>query len=78
MAELATVPPTTLTLLEQADFLLALWDRTFMRSDGAPAASVTMTLTREDGDTLAAIGHRLARMAPHQSEIVRLVTGRQE
>ena len=76
MGDLATVPATSLSLQEQADFILALHDRTFMPSDGAPAASASLLLTRTDGDILAGIGHRLARMARHEAEIRAVVTGR--
>lgn len=65
----------TMTMAEQADWLLALWDRTFMPSDGAPAAEAVMMLSREDGDILHAIGSRIARIAPHERAVRDLVVG---
>jgi len=76
MTDLANVPASRLTLQEQADFILALHDRTFM-SDGAPA-DVMLILTGSDRDELAALGHRLARMALVEPGIRALVTGRSE
>lgn len=78
MTDLANIPASTLSLLEQADFILALHDRTFMPSDGEPAKETYLTLSRQEGDELAAIGHRLARIAPHEAAVRRLVTGRGE
>lgn len=78
MSDLANIPRTTLTLQEQADFILALHDRTFLGSDGTPARETYVALSREDGDELAALGHRLARMARFEDAIRDLVTGRVE
>lgn len=76
--DLAAPPQVTMTLQEQADFVLALHDRTFMPSDGAPAGETYALLTREDGDALYALGHRLARMARHEPAIRAVVTGQSE
>lgn len=75
MTDLATNTVTRMSLQEQADFVLSLHDRTFMPSDGEPAKEAYLMLTREEGDELAALGHRLARMARHEGEIRALVTG---
>jgi len=68
----ANVP--VMTMAEQADWLLALWDRTFL-ADGTRAAETIVSLSGEDADTLHAIGCRMARIAPHERAVRALVVG---
>lgn len=74
--DVADPPRVAMTLQEQADFVLHLWDRTKMPSDGTPAKEAILMLDRLEADALYALGHRLARMAPYENEVRELVTGR--
>ncbi|MBY3055021.1 hypothetical protein HF263_02870 [Rhizobium leguminosarum] len=62
-----------LTFLEQSLLLDRLVSRTAMH-DGAPADTV-MVLDNEDAKALVHLSMRLARLAPYQDRIERLVMG---
>lgn len=64
-----------MTIQQQAEFIDYLVKRCHM-SDGAVAKETYMLVEASDVDDLKAIADRLARMAPHEQEIRRVVTGR--
>lgn len=64
-----------MTILQQAQFIDDLVNRCRM-SNGTVAAETFALLTSQDVDDLAALARRLLYMAPHESQIRKLVTGR--
>lgn len=63
------------SLDDNAAFLERLRQRVTMRG-GADAAEAWLHLTTEDISHLETIAERLARMAPHEEAIRRIVVGR--
>jgi hypothetical protein len=63
------------TIQEQADFLYLLRSRCTM-STGAVAGRTLLTLERDDVEMLEGLRARLARMAPFEDQIRRVVMGR--
>ena len=66
-------PPASLE--QQAEFLDYLMSRCVMR-DGSTARETMSLLTEDDVNEIRAIATRLRRMAPHEREIRKVVTGR--
>lgn len=64
-----------MSILQQAQFIEELANRCRM-SNGTVAAETFALLTSQDADDLAALARRLFYMAPHESQIKKLVTGR--
>lgn len=66
-------PP--LTLEKQADLIMYLIGRAKTK-DGSDAKEAWMLIEKQDLDDLRHIEQRLRRMAPHETAIKRVVTGR--
>lgn len=64
-----------MSIQEQADMMAYLVDRCRMR-DGSIAARADLTLTADEVADLDMLAQRLARLAPHERAIRRVVTGR--
>jgi hypothetical protein len=72
---MTTNAPPTLSIKEQAEYVEALTMRccdTQTKNFGP----VLLSLELEDVEVLRALSKRLERMAPHEREIRKLVTGR--
>lgn len=66
-------PP--MSILQQAEFIAELARRCRM-TDGSVAKESYLFLDAGEAADLQALADRLFRMAPHESEIRRMVTGR--
>lgn len=64
-----------LTLAQQADFVDGLVLHCTMLG-GVIAGETHLTITKQEAEDLLMLGARLRRMSPHESEIKRLVIGR--
>lgn len=64
-----------LSLAQQADFVDALLMHCTAMG-GAVAKETHITITKQEAEDLLLLGARLRRMAPHESAIKRIVTGR--
>jgi len=64
-----------MTIQQQAEFMDYLVKRCHM-STGAVAAETYMLIEAAEVDDLKALAARLHRMAPHEQEIRRVVTGK--
>ncbi len=73
LASMTERPP--LSIRKQADFIDDLVMRCVMH-DGKVASETTMLVTGDDVQDLIDLANRLRRMAPHENEIRRVVTGR--
>lgn len=64
-----------MSIQQQAEFVEALAKRCHM-VDGSVARESLLSLTADEAEDLAALAKRLYRIAPHETEIRRMVTGR--
>lgn len=64
-----------LTIKDQADFLRSLVTRTRLR-DGATSAETLIVLSPDDAEAFDMLAMRLERMAPFETQIKRMVTGK--